>query len=297
MAKPTVTSVTPSTGSYLGGTTVLIVGTGFAAATAVTIGGQSVDFEISSATLIAATTPANDAGAETVVVTNADGASTDAVSFTFTGGPGVFSVAEARAFDKAQLANATTYTDSAIIAKETSIRAKFERIVGVALLSTTSTEYYDGDGTDTLYLAHHNPWSESTPRPVTLTSITVIATDDTETAYTATELADVVKYPNKLVRRSGTFTAGSRNIRVVYAHGYATAPDDIKQAMLQAVVLPPPDGLIPSSTTSYATGGTEDGGINWARVKDPSRGRWYGHEGIDAVLREHRERETLPGIA
>lgn len=297
MAAPTVTSVTPNTGSYLGGTTVLIVGTGFTAATAVTIGGQSCDFEISSATLLAATTPAADAGAAAVVVTNVDGSSSDDVDFTYTGGPGMFSVAEARAFDKADLASTTVYTAAAIIAKEAAIRAKFERIIGVAMLPTTSTEYYDGDGTDTLYLAHHNPWSESTPRPVTLTSVTVIATDDTETAFTADELADVVKYPDRLVRRSGTFTAGHRNIKVVYAHGYATTPDDIKQAGLQVIVLPPPDGLKPSSVTSYATGGSDESGqVNWARVKDPGRGRWYGHESIDAVLREYRDREMLPGI-
>jgi hypothetical protein len=39
-----------------------------------------------------------------------------------------------------------------------------------------------------------------------------------------------------------------------------------------------------------------DGTINWSRVKDPARGRYYGNESIDAVLRYHRDLETLPGI-
>lgn len=210
----------------------------------------------------------------------------------------IFSVADARAYDKRFLENSAQYTDAAITAKEAAIRAKFERIIGVALVTTTSTEYYDGDGTPELYLAHHMPWSAPTPSPVTLVSVTVIATDGTETAFSTEELENVVKYPHKLVRVSGVFTRGNRNIKVVYSHGYVNCPEDIKQAALQVAVLPPPDGLIPSAVTSYATGGTDDNGnINWTRVKDPSRGRWYGHESIDGVLRDYRSIETMPGVA
>jgi hypothetical protein len=176
------------------------------------------------------------------------------------------------------------------------IREKFDRILGISCIPTASTEYYDGDGTSTLYLDHHNPWAEKTPRPVTLTSVTVIATDDTETALTNAELSDIVKYPHKLVRRSGTFTSGNRNIKVVYTHGYTTPPVDLEYAALQALLLPPPDGLIPSSIPSTVIEGM-DGQVNWSRVKDPARGRWYGNEAIDAVLREHRSLEVLPGIA
>ncbi len=203
----------------------------------------------------------------------------------------LFSVAEARAFDKAQLTSVSLYSDATITAKEITIRAKFEREIGVALAPTASTEYHDGDGTDTLYLDHHNPRAVSTPSPLTVSSITVIATDDTETAFTATELADVVKYSNKLVRRSGTFTRGSRNILVVYTHGYTTPPDDLKTAALYAVA----QELIPTSVPSSVIDGS-DGQINWLRTKDPERGRWYGNEAIDAVLREHRNHETLLGI-
>lgn len=84
MAVPTVASVTPSTGSYLGGTTVLIAGTGFTGTTAVTFDGVSADFELSSATLLAATSPPHLSGTAQVIVTNADGPSTDAINFTYT---------------------------------------------------------------------------------------------------------------------------------------------------------------------------------------------------------------------
>lgn len=297
MAAPTVTSVTPATDDILGGAAVLITGTNFTGATAVLFGTTSTtDFTVVDATHIACTVPAHDAGEVTVEVTNTDGTSDNDVTFTYTGSAVLFSIAEARAYDKAALSSATVYPNDTISAKEIAIRAKFERIIGVSLTSTTSTEYYDGDGTDTLILSHHNPWAEATPRSVMLTSVTVIATDDTETAFTASELADVVKYPDRLVRRSGWFTSGNRNIKVVYTHGYTAVPDDIKQAALQVLLLAPPDGLVPSSAPSYAFEGSE-GSINWARIKDPARGRWYGNELIDATLREHRSIETGLGIA
>ncbi|MBU0630999.1 MAG: IPT/TIG domain-containing protein [Candidatus Margulisbacteria bacterium] len=294
MAAPTVTSVTPATGTYAGGTAVLVVGTNFTTATAVTIGGQSADFEVSSATLLAATTPAG-TGASQVIVTNPDGSSSDDVDFTYTGSPALFSVTEARAYDKAQLTSATTYPSATITAKEVDIRTRFERIIGVALTSTTSTEYYDGDGSDTLLLKHHMPYADETPSPVTLTSVTVIDTDDTETAFTVAELADVVKYPYKLVRRSGYFDIGDRNIKVVYTHGYSTVPTEIQNAALQVLLLPPPDGLVPGSAPSMVIDGS-DGAINWSRIKDPARGKWFGSEAIDSILRYHRSIEKVPVI-
>jgi len=295
MAAPTVSAITPATGAATGGTAVVLTGMGFATATAVKFGSVSAaSFVIYSATVIGCTAPAQAAGAVNVTVTNPDGTSSDTATYTYTGSA-LFTESEARAYDKAQLSNPVTYPATAITTTEAAIRAKFERIIGVSLVSTTSTEYYDGDGTSELYLNHHMPFAEATPAPVSLTSVTVIATDDTETDFTASELADVVKYPHKLVRRSGVFTPGIRNIKVVYTHGYSTCPADIKNAALQALLLPPPDGIVPSSVPSMVIEGS-DGAINWSRVKDPGRGRWYGNESIDSVLRYHRSIETLPGI-
>jgi hypothetical protein len=206
----------------------------------------------------------------------------------------LFTVTEARTYDNA-LANETAYPSPDIEAKEIAIRVKFERVIGVALEPTTLTEYCDGNGSDTLFLAHHNPWSEPNPRPVTVTSVSLVAVDGTETAFAADELAVIVAYDNKLIRRSG-WPHGRRNIKVVYTHGYVEAPDDIKGAALVALCLPKPDGLKPVYVPGTAYEGDMDG-IRWSRVKDPDRGRWYGHEGVDAVLREHRAVETLPGIA
>ena len=67
---PTVTSVSPSTGSIAGGTPVTITGTNFASGATVTIGGAAAtNVVVVSTTQITATTPAGSAGPATVTVT------------------------------------------------------------------------------------------------------------------------------------------------------------------------------------------------------------------------------------
>jgi rhamnogalacturonyl hydrolase YesR len=68
---PTVTSISPNSGSTAGGTAVTITGTNFAAGAAVTFGGTAAtSVVVVSSTSITATTPAGSAGAVTVTVTN-----------------------------------------------------------------------------------------------------------------------------------------------------------------------------------------------------------------------------------
>lgn len=87
---PTITSLTPASGTTAGGTQVVITGTGFTGASAVIFGGTAAaGFTVDSATQITATTPAHSAGAADVVVTTAAGSATQAGGFTFTA-PGPF---------------------------------------------------------------------------------------------------------------------------------------------------------------------------------------------------------------
>ena len=73
---PTVTAITPNSGSVSGGTTVSITGTGFSAGATVSLGGTTATgVMVNSSTSITATTAAHAIGAVTVVVTNADGQS------------------------------------------------------------------------------------------------------------------------------------------------------------------------------------------------------------------------------
>jgi len=72
-APPTVTAVSPNSGSTAGGTSVTITGTGFVATPSVTFGGANATAEVLvSSTTLTATAPAHAAGLVNVVVTNPD---------------------------------------------------------------------------------------------------------------------------------------------------------------------------------------------------------------------------------
>ena len=73
---PTVTAISPTSGSANGGTAVTITGTGFLAGATVKLGGTAATgVVVGSSTSITATTAAHTAGAVSVVVTNSDGQS------------------------------------------------------------------------------------------------------------------------------------------------------------------------------------------------------------------------------
>jgi len=85
VSAPTITSVTPSTGSTLGGTAITINGTGFATGATVTVGGTpAASVVVASSTAITAVTPPGTAGAQNVVVTNTDtGTASSTGGFTY----------------------------------------------------------------------------------------------------------------------------------------------------------------------------------------------------------------------
>lgn len=84
-AAPTVTSISPTTGTTAGGTSITITGTDFTGATAVTIGGvAATNVTVVSATSITATTPVKTAGTASVLVTTSGGTNTANTLFTYT---------------------------------------------------------------------------------------------------------------------------------------------------------------------------------------------------------------------
>ena len=86
---PAVSSVTPASGSASGGTTITINGANFQQGAVVSIGGNAATGVVfSSATTLAAVTPAHAAGAADVVVRNPDGqTATLANGFTYSTTP------------------------------------------------------------------------------------------------------------------------------------------------------------------------------------------------------------------
>ena len=82
---PTVSGISPNSGSESGGDPVTITGTNFTTATGAEIDGEALaDFAVTSATTITGTTPADDTtGAVDVSVTNPDGTGKDVGAFTY----------------------------------------------------------------------------------------------------------------------------------------------------------------------------------------------------------------------
>jgi hypothetical protein len=90
---PTVTGVSPNTGSTAGGTAVTITGTNFAAGATVTFGtAAATNVVVVGATQITATTPAGTAGAVTVTVTVSGQSGSLASGYTYVVAPSVSSV-------------------------------------------------------------------------------------------------------------------------------------------------------------------------------------------------------------
>ncbi len=93
VAPPTVTSVSPSTGSTEGGTAVVIKGTGFVEEAKVKIGSEATNVEVLSSTEIKAKTAATAAGKDEVVVEDTKGKNATGPTFTYVAPPSVSSIA------------------------------------------------------------------------------------------------------------------------------------------------------------------------------------------------------------
>jgi hypothetical protein len=97
VAPPSVTSVNPSSGPMAGGTAVVLAGSAFAGATAVSFGGTAASFVVNSPAQITATAPAHAAATVDVTVTTPYG--TSAISggdrFTFLPPPPVIALVKA----------------------------------------------------------------------------------------------------------------------------------------------------------------------------------------------------------
>ena len=90
---PTVSSVSPNSGSTTGGTPVTITGTNFASGATLTLGGTAAtNVVVQNSTTITATTPAASAGAATVTVTVSGQSGSLAGGFTYIGIPAVSGV-------------------------------------------------------------------------------------------------------------------------------------------------------------------------------------------------------------
>ena len=86
---PTISALTPSSGSTSGGTSVTVTGTGFSTVSAVTIGGSPAPFGVINDSTLTIVTPPASAGSVDVVVTTTGGSATAVGAFTYVSGPGI----------------------------------------------------------------------------------------------------------------------------------------------------------------------------------------------------------------
>lgn len=80
---PSISNVTPSSGTISGGTTITIKGTNFVSGAQVLVGGQQAVVQSLTSTSITAVVPANAAGTSPVAVVNPDGQSSNTLIFTY----------------------------------------------------------------------------------------------------------------------------------------------------------------------------------------------------------------------
>jgi formylglycine-generating enzyme required for sulfatase activity/CxxC motif-containing protein (DUF1111 family)/subtilisin-like proprotein convertase family protein len=85
---PTISSVSPNSGSTVGATAITITGTNLTGTSAVTIGGvAATSVSVVNATTVTAVTPAGTAGAKTVSITTPSGTASLTNGFTYVAGP------------------------------------------------------------------------------------------------------------------------------------------------------------------------------------------------------------------
>ena len=137
---PTLTGVSPASGTAAGGTAVTITGTGFQAGATVSLGGTAATgVTVVSSTSITATTPAHAAGTVSVIVTNSDtqsGTLTQGFTYTAVSNPPPTVSGISPASGTASGGTAVTITGTGFLAGAT-VSLGGTPATGVAVVSST----------------------------------------------------------------------------------------------------------------------------------------------------------------
>ncbi len=162
---PSVTSISPTSGTTGGGTAITITGTGFLSGAAVSLGGTAAtNVVIVSSTSITATTPAHAAGSVNVVVTNSDNQSatlTNGYSYSGVSGGGITFVQANAGPSTIQSSNTTV-----AVAYPAAQVAGHLNVVAVGWGDTTSTIASVTDTQGNMYLPAVGPTSNTGLRQV-----------------------------------------------------------------------------------------------------------------------------------
>jgi hypothetical protein len=279
MAAPTVTTLTPSTGTSYGSTAVVILGTGFTGATAVKFGGVNAEtYTVYSATIIAAVSPPHAAGAVSVEVKNADGTSASGIQFTYSQAAALFTVEELRSFRGSVLGSTVNFSEADIIGAEARVRAAFTDICGVYFIPTSTAERADGMGNNELLVAETK-----------VSAVTACETYNSNRSvcetFDAADLTDLAIYPGGIIIRCsrGFFSKGRQNVLVTYTHGFSAVPGDIKRAALMVALSELTMSNVGDRTTSFS-----DGNMTYQLATAGRVNQWFGLPLVDSVLARYR---------
>ena len=209
LAPPTVTSVSPNSGSAAGGTAVTITGTNFVTGATVTFGSTAAtNVVVVSGTQITAATPAGSAGAVTVTVTVSGQSGSLATGFTYVVAPTVSSVSPNNGPEAGGTALTITGTNFATGATVTFGVAAATNVVVVNSTTITATTPAGNTGAVTVTVTV-NGQSGSLTNGFTYTGTVAISFTQVASATPQTPAATVpVSYP-------GVQTPGNLNVVVV----------------------------------------------------------------------------------
>lgn len=257
------------------------------AGNAVTTGAAAIT-GTSSGKVTAAITPANTALVNNLIVTwslTIGGVVQTLTTYHRIVGDLLFTESEARAFDNAALASATTYSDALLATARDRIHDSFADVCRVAFGLSYGREILDGSGDVVQWLVGNRV---STVRSIKYRDRGATAW----TAYTAAEIADVLVDRNgKLERETlGSFLYGRRNIAVEYEHGWQPIPEEVKRAALWLLR----DQLSGSDLPRNAISQSSE--IGTFSLSVPGlRGSYFGLPQVDEVVKRYSQR--LPGVA
>lgn len=191
----------------------------------------------------------------------------------------LFTIASLRAFDT-ELAVESRYSAARIRDVREIVDERFAEAANLSFTRRGRREVLDGDGSNTLYVGERS-----------LLSVTSGAISDV--ALTTEELDDLAVYRfGKVVRRSASWTAGYRNVELLYEYGSKITPAPVAEAARKYARFLLVKGVFDDA--ERATGIQTE--LGFQRMTLAGRDGPTGLPDVDAVLAQFG-RARIPAIA
>lgn len=200
----------------------------------------------------------------------------------------LFTVDDARAFDKQQLADEQKYPDDAILAAHDRIAASLANVCGTPFIPESRTAVVDGSGTYRLMIPDL--------LPLTVTTVELRGGDGVFAADTVDLAVIELDDAGFLDRYDGAcWVRGWRNYRVTYTHGWATVPLEIARAALGIAIIQLIPTDLPAGVTTLSSGEGTFTVSTAGQSRNPfSQQGIYGVPWIDEIV--YRYKLNVPAV-